>query len=174
MNDPAEHFEEWLPVVEYEGLYEVSNFGRVRRVAGAFYWRPTGKVLSPQCDRCGYPKVLLSTLEKQRRSLFVHRLVAAAFLGPCPNGLQVHHKDRDRGNASVWNLCYMREIDHKARGEKAGGCTKLDRQKVLEIRRLRLEGVSTLELAKLFHISRSYVYHVVSQRKWDERSMKEE
>lgn len=87
----------WRPVVGYEGWYEVSDQGRVRRVFSP---------LKPQCGgTAGYPSVILSVRGAVRR-LMVHRLVAEAFLGPCPPGHQVNHKDTNRRNARLDNLEY--------------------------------------------------------------------
>ena len=85
--------EVWRPVVGYEGLYEVSNLGRVKTV----------RLLTPCKDAYGYPLVGL-TKDGQLRSLRVHRLVAEAFI-PNPHNLpMVNHKDEDKGNSHVDNL----------------------------------------------------------------------
>ena len=97
--------EEWRPVVGYEGLYEVSNTGRVRSVdryvktCYGSYRLHKGKVLSPGIRPDGYLVVSL-----QYRMFRVHRLVAEAFL-PNPDNLpQVNHKDEDKSNNRVDNL----------------------------------------------------------------------
>lgn len=86
--------EEWRDVPGYEGLYEVSDQGRVRR---------NGKILKPQTERWGYLHVFLSKNGIQKWGK-VHRLVASAFL-PNPQNLpQVNHKDEDKTNNAVSNL----------------------------------------------------------------------
>ena len=97
--------EEWRPVVGYEGLYEVSNTGRVRsldryvKTCYGSYRLHKGKVLSPGIRPDGYLVVSL-----QYRMFRVHRLVAEAFL-PNPDNLpQVNHKDEDKSNNRVDNL----------------------------------------------------------------------
>lgn len=90
--------EEWRPISGYEGLYEVSNWGRVR----SFKWNSNGRILSP-CNRRGYYYVELCKDRKEKR-YHVHRLVATAFI-PNPNNLpEVNHKDEDKGNNHVTNL----------------------------------------------------------------------
>ena len=105
------HTERWKPVVGYEGLYEVSSWGRVRsldRVVIRSNGRSLtirGKVLTPTPNSSGYPAVDLRG-EGRRRMVTVHRLVAEAFLGPCPPGREVLHLDDDRSNPEVRNLRY--------------------------------------------------------------------
>lgn len=105
--------EEWRPVEGYEGLYEVSNTGRVRSfdryVKGKSYRLHKGKVLSPGKNSRGYLSAVLSYNGKHK-SITVHRLVAQAFL-PNPDNLpEINHKDEDKTNNSVDNLEWC---DHK-------------------------------------------------------------
>jgi len=85
----------WKPVKGYEGLYEVSSAGRVRREELLTFWEHNGK--QP------YYMVGLSRNGKVKKHL-VHRLVAEAFI-PNPDKLpQVNHKDGNVHNNSVENL----------------------------------------------------------------------
>ena len=93
--------EEWRPVKNFEGLYEVSNLGNVR----SLNWRNTGTTrnLKPRLNNKGYYDVLLSRRGHQYRST-VHRLVARAFI-PCENeSMTVNHKDENTKNNRVDNL----------------------------------------------------------------------
>lgn len=96
--------EEWLSVVGYEGWYEVSSFGRVRRTRSG---RGTyaGRVLKPIRAATGYSQVGLRTDGKVTIHL-IHWLVMAAFVGPRPHGMCVNHLDGEKGNNSLWNLEY--------------------------------------------------------------------
>ena len=86
--------EEFRDVPGYEGTYEVSNLGRVRR---------NGKILRPRKDNWGYLQLDLYKNGIKRRFL-VHRLVAQAFL-PNPNKYpQVNHRDENKSNNTVDNL----------------------------------------------------------------------
>ena len=96
---------EWRPIEGYEGLYEVSNTGRVRsvdRYDNRNCFRK-GKVLSPAKDKNGYLKVVLNCNGKCK-TINVHRLVAQEFI-PNPDNLpMVNHKDEDKSNNNVINL----------------------------------------------------------------------
>lgn len=86
--------EEFRDVPGYEGTYEVSNWGRVRR---------NGKILKPCKNRKGY---LLVSLFKNgtKKNARLHRLVASVFI-PNPQNLpQINHKDEDKTNNAVNNL----------------------------------------------------------------------
>jgi hypothetical protein len=111
--------EQWRPVVGYENEYEVSDQGRVRSLTRIFYqparsgalypYRKKGRLLKPGLTSVGYPSVALC-----RKTHLVHRLVAAAFIGPCPAGWEVRHKDGSRTNNAVHNLEYGTRKDNVA------------------------------------------------------------
>lgn len=99
----------WRPVVGYEGLYEVSSYGRVRsvdRYVKACYEKyrlHKGKILSPGKDKDGYLFVVLSCNGKHK-TITIHRLVSQAFI-PNPDDLPIiNHKDEVKTNNSVDNL----------------------------------------------------------------------
>ena len=90
--------EKWKDVDGYEGLYQVSNQGKVK----SFKWREEGMVLK-QSRVGGYLYVSLCKCGKER-SISVHRLVASAF---CPNpegNSEVNHKNEYKACNYAWNL----------------------------------------------------------------------
>jgi hypothetical protein len=90
----------WRPVVGYEGLYEVSSLARV----WSTYRNGTMLKTHPR-KKGGYGELTLMRDGVQTTHL-VHWLVAAAFLGPCPDGQEVRHLDGNAGNSVVSNLAY--------------------------------------------------------------------
>lgn len=102
-------FEKWLPVVGWESYYEVSNYGRVRSLdrivykgSRAGYVLKKGRYLKT-FEKNGYLFLIL-TVEGKTKNVYVHRLVAEAFL-PNPNNLPcINHKDECKTNNLVSNL----------------------------------------------------------------------
>ena len=97
--------EEWKSIPGYEGLYEVSSYGRVRSLDR--YDRRNcfrkGRILKQNNDGRGYMSIELCLNSKIKRYL-VHRLVAQAFI-PNPDNLpEVNHKDENPENNSVTNI----------------------------------------------------------------------
>lgn len=94
--------ERWLPVVGYEGLYEVSDLGRVRSVRRL---GTDGRVLRLN-SRNDFGHLAVSLSKKNKRSTqHVHTMVLTAFVGPCPEGKEAcHYPDRDPANNCLINL----------------------------------------------------------------------
>lgn len=92
----------WKDIQGYEGLYQVSNMGRVKSLPR--WHRRTEKILKPHTIMRNYKRVVLADVHRNYVQYSVHRLVASAFL-PNPNNLpEVNHKDEDPSNNSATNL----------------------------------------------------------------------
>lgn len=104
--------ETWLPVSGYEGLYSVSDWGRVRsedRIinnagSGTTYIQ-RGKILKPSHDGKGYFRVNLSR-NARARVAYIHQLVMRTFVGPQLAGVDVCHADGNPANNRLDNLRY--------------------------------------------------------------------
>ena len=114
--------EVWKNINGYEGLYQISNNGRVKslpKLAGKS-WRKE-KILKTYLDKDGYVKVILCK-ENKTKFLSVHRLIAEAFI-PNPNEFpQINHKDENKQNNSLENLewCTCKyNINYGTRTERA-------------------------------------------------------
>ena len=88
----------WKPILNYEGLYEVSNWGRVKSLKFG-----KERILKPGTNKYGYLIVILCKNGKVK-SFSVHRLVAEAFLPNPHNYPCVNHKDECKTNNNVNNL----------------------------------------------------------------------
>ena len=148
---------------------EVSEIGTVRRQVPRNRTR-VGKVLTPSLFKHRYPRVRIDGKHR-----YVHLLVAEAFLGPCPDGLEVHHKDDNPGNPTWTNLEYVtrsrncelayengRRLPVRMRGTKSGNA-KLNDAKALAIAASK-ETASVL--AARYGVHKSTVQSIRSGRNW--------
>lgn len=109
--------EVWIGVEGFENHLQVSNFGRIKRLASnTLKWntsklgtkflhntKVTEKILKQSVDRCGYKRIR-SQVDGDRFGEIVHRLVAKAFIPNTENKPCVNHKDGDKLNNNVSNL----------------------------------------------------------------------
>lgn len=116
--------ERWKQVRGHEGMYEVSNLGRVRSLDRTIISkngrsrRFSGKILSPVLDGSGRLRCRLSGGEFRR----VHVMVAEAFIGERPSGMLVCHNDGDPFNNNVTNLRYGTPSANNLDKVKHGTC----------------------------------------------------
>lgn len=101
--------EVWKDITEYEGVYQVSNLGRVKSLDRIIINKNgrkrlrKGKILNSLMNKSGYFKVCLYK-DNNIKNMYIHQLVAKAFI-PNPNNLhEVNHIDEDKSNNVVDNL----------------------------------------------------------------------
>ena len=90
--------ETWKDIAGYEGLYQVSDLGRVRSLK---YEKV--RLMKPRDNGCGYFQISFRR-EGKRKLFLVHRLVAEAFIPNPSNFPIVNHKDENPANNAVDNL----------------------------------------------------------------------
>jgi hypothetical protein len=169
--------ENWLPVVGWEGVYEVSDIGRVRRVIGGTSTH-AGRLLNHFLNRAGYPHVRLRRLQRAEKPL-VHRLVAMAFIGPPPTRRhEVNHKNGDRNDPRSLNLEWVTRAENNLhafrvlhrppvamKGERNWKAKLTDGQ-VVEIRQRHAAGETQTALAREFGVSQPMVGYIVRGENW--------
>lgn len=99
----------WQWIGGYEGLYQVSNLGRLR----SFHRRANGWEISQNNKKGEYLRHGLIDRDGARKTFLMHRLVAEAFIGEIPSGWQVHHIDGNKQNNAVSNLEIISPKDHR-------------------------------------------------------------
>lgn len=156
--------------------YEASAAGEIRRARASKYGHfPKGYVLKPKLDD-GYWRLCLM-VGKREVTRCVHQLVALAFIGPRPAGMQVRHKDGVRTNNHFKNLCWGTVKDNaddrighgtSPVGEK-NPRAKLTELNVKNIRRLHREGFSNREILRGYAetgIRYSMIGMIVTRKNW--------
>lgn len=172
--------ERWAVIADYPD-YEVSDHGRVRRCRPDRRGLGCGRVLSPGRQKTGHLFVQLfnsTGVSKCGCKQCVHRLVAAAFLGPCPIGHEVDHIDFNPGNNHWSNLQYLTHAENNLRsfragrivlshkhGEAANGA-KLTTGQVREMRCQYAAGELQRTLAAAFGVNQTTVSAIVRRERW--------
>lgn len=168
--------ERWLPVTGFEGLYEVSDLGRVRSLP-----RQTvkgvmgGRVLKPSTTGPGYFFVSLhrSNIPTART---VHRLVLEAFVGPCPAGMEACHGRGGQLDNRLANLTWGTKEKNNGPDKVRDGTiqqgeqhwyAKLTDAVVEQCRRRNAAGETHAELAREFGMSLGAMRRAIIGECWD-------
>jgi hypothetical protein len=181
----------WSDIIGYEGLYQVSNFGRVNSLGRvvvvkqdrydkprAMHWK--SKMLKPAISKSyptsrhkGYVQVKLRK-DGKTKNYEVHRLVAIAFVDNPNEKPVVNHIDANPSNNHHSNLewCTIRENNAHTtrlgrRMHNGAYCTaKLNSKQVRIIKFLLLLGIHPIIIAKRFKTSRSNIYSIRKGDTW--------
>lgn len=163
--------EEWRPVPERPVDYSVSSLGRVRRDTSRTCAK-AGRLLKLSLRDGKYLRACIGRL-----SCNVHRLVAAAFLGDCPSGHQVNHKDGNKTNNRLSNLEYVtpsenvrharRLLGNWARRGSEHGIAKLTEAQIPVIRELIASGMLTHRaIGERFGVCAATIDNIKSGKVW--------
>jgi hypothetical protein len=166
----------WRAIPGYDGLYEVSDAGRVRsldrpvrhRLGGVFTRR--GRLLRPCVTSAGYHQVTL-TVGGFWVTRVVHKLVVAAFIGPRAPGMVTRHLDGDKTNNRTSNLAYGTSQENSDDMQRHGtvpkgvahSMAKLTEDDVLRIRSSAASGVA---LAEQFGVSNQLISRIRTRGIW--------
>jgi|SRR5688572_895897 len=170
-----DNVETWKSIVGYEGIYEVSDQGRVKsllrkRSDGR---RVNQRILKQTTDKYGYKRVGLCR-DGSIKSVPVHRLVAIAFLGGSADGFQVCHNNGDPADNLKtnlrWDTCKANHADKKLHGrtiegEKNGRC-KYPESTIRRIFELRRQGVKYKQISAETGVSWMYAWNIVHGQSW--------
>lgn len=155
--------ETWRPVEGWP--YEVSSWGRVRRIGG--------RILQPGITN-GYQHVSLSR-DGVVESARIHRLVAIAFVGPPPfEGAEVAHNDGDALNCRPKNLRWASAVENQADRRRHGThiegedvhCAKLTAADIPAIRRRIADGHRYQDIADDYGVDKSCIGYIAVNRTW--------
>jgi len=158
----------WKDIKGYEGLYQISNFGRVKSFKGH---KP--RILKVCIDSKGYNKYMLS-LGGNLKTHPVHRLVSEHFIPNPSNKSQVNHKDGDRLNNKVDNLEWVTPPENMQHAHRLGLINynkgvlcnnKLSEKDVVNIR-TALSSLSTKELADILGVHYTTIRNIKLGKSW--------
>jgi len=168
----------------YEGLYQISNLGRVlslprtekfktsRYESGVQTRVRKSKILS-ESKTLGYPTIILHKDGKPKGYL-IHRLVATAFIGNPQNLPEVNHLDGVKTNNRPSNLEWTSRTGNSLHSTRVlkknigGGnkASKLTESQVLEIKTLLDLGTTQTTIAKRFNVTNHCVYRIHRGYNW--------
>ena len=169
--------ERWIDIKGYEGLYQISTFGRVfsieRKVKTKFGTRTCKpKELKPFRLKTGYLVIELSNTS--RKKFLLHRLVAENFIENPLNKPCVNHIDGDKSNNSLKNLEWVTAKENsehaiaKGLSDTSGenhGSSKLTFDQVLQIRNGFFD-LTHKQIAEKFGVNKSRISSIRTNRSW--------
>lgn len=161
--------EVWKDVKDYEGLYQISNFGRVKSLLGwdGKRYIKRERILSPskQSLNPDYGRAVVNLCKDGKRKTFkVHRLVATAFL-PNPEGLNIiNHIDGNPLNNKVDNLEWcdtLHNVNHALDTElKVNRINTIDRETMVM---LLNNGFNYDEIANILCVAKGTVFNYIKK-----------
>lgn len=179
MTLPESTTEQWLPIAKFNGDYEISSLGRIRRVkrSGNNQFKDGHiRTLHPDGAR-GYLFTNIRWRRQKALNVYAHREVALAFLGrPSGDKNTVNHKDGDKTNNALDNLEYatLSEQQHHAiqlgLRNRVEGIAKVKRKltdaDIPIIRRLLADGISCCEIARRYGMHNTTIHDIKTGKNW--------
>lgn len=169
----------WKSIRDYETIYEVSTFGRVKslRRKDRLGRSISEKILTPTVGRAGYPVVTLCNSGKEKK-VYIHRLVAEGFINNSRSCPQVNHKDGNKTNNFIQNLEWVtpkEQIEHSIKmGLKRSALgtrnkkSKLSEDDVREIRNHIDAGTFSLRaIARKYRVCHRSIADIRDRKSWN-------
>lgn len=172
LTTPVEYREiDWIPG------YRFGSDGSVwsRWVRGHSKLRDAWKLKATHRGKSGYLQVGIKRPDRPKGgSSAVHLLIAMAFHGPCPEGMECRHKDGNSQNNQSSNLAWATHIENEndklLHGTRVIGSrhgrSRLMEDQVREIRSLLLEGKTIVSLAARYDVCYGTIYGIATRRFW--------
>lgn len=146
----------WKDIKNYEGLYQVSNFGNVRSLGNGLSNNSKNKLLKV-FNRRKYVGVQLCK-NSIKKKYMVHRLVYEAFVGEIPDGMQVNHINEDKTDNRLENLNLMTPKENTNWGTGIERCHIKNNNRSKPVLQYDLEGNFIKEWPSVMEIERTLNY----------------
>lgn len=136
--------------------------------------KPLFRLISPSINRGGYLRVSLVPSKSVKKNLWVHQIVAKAFLPNPEKKPYVNHKDFNTAHNDVSNLEWVTPLENARHAKQGGhqphgewcGKSKLNESEVLQIRKERKEGLTYYALAEKFGMDHTTIAQIVKRKTW--------
>lgn len=174
----------WKAIPGWDGLYEVSNQGRVKSLRRTLPCKESTRskgskrtyqerIRKPMTNQCGHKGIRLwRRAESRIEFFFIHRLVLLAFVGPCPEGMECCHNDGNPANNHLDNLRWDtkqanmkdQELHGVLRRGGKNGMAKLTEAQVRKIRDEYAAGKSPSTIARKYGMAS--IHGIVTRKTW--------
>lgn len=170
----------WKDVEEYNGLYEISNSGRLKSLpklliaphGGQYYTKE--RIIKTDCKTKKYPFAILCN-KGIKKQFYIHRLVASAFIPNPDNKPQVNHINGDKKDNRVENLEWCTNKENMVHAKETGlkkqtygtynPNSKLNEEEVNDIRKSYSNGSLNMpQLALKYRISNSRISDIINRK----------
>jgi len=169
----------WKDIPGYEGIYIASNFGNIKRLVGKFCRKE--RLLKQTDNGKGYKRVDLSKngISKPYR---VHRIILLTFIGICPIDMESLHIDGNSYNNNLNNLKWGSKSENAKDTVKHGTnmliktrylftrdnhpSAKLNSEKVILIKDMIKDGLTNIQIGKIFSVNRQTIRDIRLNRTW--------
>jgi hypothetical protein len=170
----------WSPVPEYEGIYDVSNYGRVKSLCRVVKFgnrcpRVVDEKILKRNNSNGYLTISLAR-DGKKLTAMIHSLVAKAFINNPDSKPHVNHKDGIRWNNFYKNLEWVTCSEnvlhsYNVLGNTAvcgsfNGSSKLNECDISRIISLYNNGLTQKEIGKMYNVSMSNISKIIRGETW--------
>ena len=169
----------WKDIPDAPG-YQVSSLGRVKSLA-RIIMRKNGRgmplseqIISINKSTHGYYKVSLY-IGAKRTTYYVHSLVMKTFIGPCPEGFEINHKEGNKKDNRVVMLEYITHRENIKHAYTSGLFSKVKRKPSTKLTLEEINQIKSLksilsgnDISKLYNVGSSTVYAILNNINWKE------